>query len=256
MNLPSSPGPPAAWAGNSPARSAGTPTFRRSGPSPAGGPAAPAGVPVRLPGAPVPLDLTDPQSLDALRDLLAREKPPSPGWCAPPAWAKWAGSTRSPGGQLGMIDLNCRAAVGVTQLCLPYLTRGSRVLELCSTAAFQPMPGLGVYAATKAFLQSYTKTLHYELLPRGIHVTAVCPYWVKDTEFIPLAQDGKPGQFRHFPLGLPEPVGGLPLPGRQRPEPVGGHAGDCLHPAPAGGEGDSPCAAGAADGWAAAGVRG
>ena len=105
-----------------------------------------------------------------------------------------------PGDNLAMIDLNCWAAVGVTGLCLPYLTRGSRVLEICSTAAFQPMPGLGVYAATKAFLHSYAKTLHHELLPKGIHVTAVCPYWVKDTEFIPLAQEGKAGQFHHFPL--------------------------------------------------------
>ena len=150
------------------------------------------------PVRPVPLDLTDPQSLDALRDLLAREKPTVTRLVCVGKMGRI--DAVSPADSLGMIDLNCRAAVGVTQLCLPYLTRGSRVLELCSTAAFQPMPGLGVYAATKAFLQSYTKTLHYELLPRGIHVTAVCPYWVKDTEFIPLAQDGKPGQFRHFPL--------------------------------------------------------
>ena len=204
------------------------------------------------PVRPGPPDLTDPQSLDALRDLLAREKPTVTRLvCAAGVGKMGRIDAVSPADSLGMIDLNCRAAVGVTQLCLPYLTRGSRVLELCSTAAFQPMPGLGVYAATKAFLQSYTKTLHYELLPRGIHVTAVCPYWVKDTEFIPLAQAVPP-----LSPGLPEPVGGLPLPGRQRPEPVGGHAGDCLHPAPAGGEGDSPCAAGAADGWAAAGVRG
>ena len=149
------------------------------------------------PVRPVPLDLTDPQSLD----LLAREKPTVTRLvCAAGVGKMGRIDAVSPADSLGMIDLNCRAAVGVTQLCLPYLTRGSRVLELCSTAAFQPMPGLGVYAATKAFLQSYTKTLHYELLPRGIHVTAVCPYWVKDTEFIPLAQDGKPGQFRHFPL--------------------------------------------------------
>ena len=153
------------------------------------------------PVRPVPLDLTDPQSLDALRDLLAREKPTVTRLvCAAGVGKMGRIDAVSPADSLGMIDLNCRAAVGVTQLCLPCLTRGSRVLELCSTAAFQPMPGLGVYAATKAFLQSYTKTLHYELLPRGIHVTAVCPYWVKDTEFIPLAQDGKPGQFRHFPL--------------------------------------------------------
>ena len=83
-----------------------------------------------------------------------------------------------------MIDLNCRAAVAVTTVALPWLVKGSRVLEICSTAAFQPMPYLNVYAATKAFLQSYTKTLHYELLLTGIHVTAVCPYWIRDTEFI------------------------------------------------------------------------
>ena len=120
------------------------------------------------PVRPVPLDLTDPQSLDALRDLLAREKPTVTRLvCAAGVGKMGRIDAVSPADSLGMIDLNCRAAVGVTQLCLPYLTRGSRVLELCSTAAFQPMPGLGVYAATKAFLQSYTKTLHYELLPRG-----------------------------------------------------------------------------------------
>ena len=123
---------------------------------------------MRLPGAPGPLDLTDPQSLDALRDLLAREKPTVTRLvCAAGVGKMGRIDAVSPADSLGMIDLNCRAAVGVTQLCLPYLTRGSRVLELCSTAAFQPMPGLGVYAATKAFLQSYTKTLHYELLPGG-----------------------------------------------------------------------------------------
>ena len=54
-------------------------------------------------------------------------------------------------------------------------------------------------AATKAFLLSYTQTLHYELSPAGIHVTAVCPYWVKDTEFIGIAEKGGHG-FRHYPL--------------------------------------------------------
>ena len=47
---------------------------------------------------------------------------------------------------------------------------------------------------------SYTKALHYELLPRGVHVTAVCPYWVKDTEFIPKAEETSASGFRHYPL--------------------------------------------------------
>lgn len=153
------------------------------------------------PVRPIPLDLTQKGSIQALKALLEEERPNlSVLVCAAGAGKMGDTMSLSPEENDAMIDLNCRAAVAVTTVCFPYLRRGSRVLELCSTAAFQPMPGLNVYAATKAFLMSYTKTLHYECLPKGIHVTAVCPYWVKDTEFIPLAQDEKPGQFRHFPL--------------------------------------------------------
>ncbi len=153
------------------------------------------------PVRPIPLDLADPAGLDRLRDLLDQQKPKIRCLVCAAGFGRMGSiAALDPAESLGMIDLNCRAVVAVTEMCLPYLHRGSRVVEFCSTAAFQPLPGLGVYAATKAFLQSYTKTLHYELRPRGIHVTAVCPYWVKDTEFIPLAKEGKPGQFRHFPL--------------------------------------------------------
>ena len=87
-----------------------------------------------------------------------------------------------------MIDLNCKGAVDVTQICLPYCTRGSRILEICSTAAFQPIQFLNVYAASKSFLYRYSRALNAELMHEGITVTAVCPYWVKDTEFIPAAE--------------------------------------------------------------------
>ncbi len=87
-----------------------------------------------------------------------------------------------------MIDLNCRAAVDVTQICLPYMDSGAKIMEICSTAAFQPIPYLNVYAASKAFLYRYSRALRFELRPRDITVTAVCPYWIKDTEFIPSAR--------------------------------------------------------------------
>lgn len=85
-----------------------------------------------------------------------------------------------------MIDLNCRGAVDMTQIILPYCARGSRVLEICSTAGFQPFQYLNVYAASKSFLYRYSRALNMELLREGtgITVTAVCPYWVTDTEFI------------------------------------------------------------------------
>ncbi|MCI2058942.1 MAG: SDR family NAD(P)-dependent oxidoreductase [Oscillibacter sp.] len=154
-------------------------------------------VPVR----PLPMDLTRPESLEALSALLNREQPEIRVLVCAAGFGR-IGQSRSisAADNSAMIDLNCRAAVDVTSAALPYLHSGSRILEICSTAAFQPMPGLNVYAATKAFLQSYTKALHHELLASGIHVTAVCPYWIRDTEFIPLAQKADPGGFRHFPL--------------------------------------------------------
>ena len=150
---------------------------------------------------PIPMDLTRRESVEELKALLAAEKPEVAVLVFAAGLGRigrtWEISDRD---NDAMIDLNCKAAVDVTSACLPYLRRGSRVLELCSTAGFQPMPELNVYAATKAFLLSYTKTLHYELRGRGVRVTAVCPYWVKDTEFIPKAKEHEPGGFRHFPL--------------------------------------------------------
>ena len=70
-----------------------------------------------------------------------------------------------------MIDLNCRAAVDMTQLSLPYMRAGSRIMEICSTAGFSPFPYLNVYAASKAFLLRYSRALREELIGDGIIVT-------------------------------------------------------------------------------------
>lgn len=157
---------------------------------------------------PLAMDLARRESIQALRELLERERPEILALVCAAGLGRigrsWEISARD---NDAMIDVNCRAVVDVTSACLPYLRRGSRVVELCSTTGFQPMPELNVYAATKAFVQSYAKALHYELRPAGVHVTAVCPYWVKDTEFIPKAKEWEPRGFRHFPLaGRAEPV--------------------------------------------------
>ena len=98
-----------------------------------------------------------------------------------------------------MIDLNCKAAVDMTLISLPYMSAGDRILEICSTAAFQPFQFLNVYAASKSFLYRFTRALRYELWNRKIYVTAVCPYWVKDTEFIPTAKKTQGSRrIKHF----------------------------------------------------------
>lgn len=154
-------------------------------------------VPIR----PLPLDLTKTESITSLKLLFTQIQPDIAVLVNAAGFGRIGLSTAIPAADNdAMIDLNCRAAVAITTAALPYLHRGSRILEICSTAAFQPIPGLNVYAATKAFLQSYTKALHHELMTSGIHVTAVCPYWIQDTEFIPQAQKIDRSGFKHFPL--------------------------------------------------------
>lgn len=157
---------------------------------------------VRVPLRILPWDLTEQARLEQLSELLAQETPRVAMLINAAGFGKIGGvSDIALADCEAMVDLNCRAAVSVTQRALPYMEKGSRILEICSTAAFQPFQYLNVYAATKAFLYRYTRALRVELLKSGIHVTAVCPYWIKDTGFIGTAQDtGNSRYIRHFPL--------------------------------------------------------
>jgi len=84
--------------------------------------------------------------------------------------------------QLEMIDLNCIALSRMTFYCLPYMSEGSRILNLASAAAFCPQPSFAVYAATKSYVLNFSRGIGSELRKKGIIVTAVCPGPV-DTEF-------------------------------------------------------------------------
>lgn len=99
-----------------------------------------------------------------------------------------------------MVDVNCSAAVLLTQMVIPYMARGSHILEVVSCASFLPLPHLNVYAASKAFMQSYTRGLRWELHGTGICATAICPFWVR-TEFMEVAQRTEGAKdVRHFPF--------------------------------------------------------
>ena len=138
------------------------------------------------------LDLTDPASFERLQALYKKEKPEIRLLINASGYGKFdAVEDTDMETELNMIDLNCRAAVDITLSCLPYMQAGDRIIQICSTAAFQPLQHVNIYSATKAFLYHYTRALRMELLPRKISVLAVCPYWVKDTEFIGIAEKGK-----------------------------------------------------------------
>ena len=82
----------------------------------------------------------------------------------------------------GMITLNSQILAEMTYKTLKYMKEGSRIYQLGSLSAFQPVPYIGLYGATKAFVLSFSRALNVELKNRGIRVMAVCPGWVK-TEF-------------------------------------------------------------------------
>jgi short-subunit dehydrogenase len=77
---------------------------------------------------------------------------------------------------LAMVDLNMRAPVVLTARLLPRLrARGGAVINIASTASFQPMPFFAVYAATKSFVLHWSLGLWRELLGTNVHVLCVCP---------------------------------------------------------------------------------
>ncbi len=133
---------------------------------------------------PIPLDLTVPESFSVYKALLEEEKPDISVLVNCAGFGKFGKYDEIPTEEaLGMIDLNCKALVHMTELSLPYMQKGAKIVQIDSLSAFQPVPYLNVYAATKAFVLSYSRGLNVELAPRGISVMAVSPGWVKTPFF-------------------------------------------------------------------------
>jgi short-subunit dehydrogenase len=79
--------------------------------------------------------------------------------------------------QREMIDLNCGALTELARAVLPGMIerKAGGILNVASTAAFQPGPGMAVYFATKAFVLSFSEALHDEAKPYGVKVSCLCP---------------------------------------------------------------------------------
>ena len=136
----------------------------------------------------IPLDLGKRQSIDEYKALLEEHSPEVAVLVNAAGFGHFhAFADISLDAQCDMIDLNARALMGMTHVTLPYLKEGSRVYQLGSLSSFQPVPCINVYAATKAFVLSFSRALGVEWKSRGIRVMAVCPYWVK-TEFFDRAK--------------------------------------------------------------------
>ena len=136
-----------------------------------------------IPVRPIVLDLGEAESFRVFSALLEAEKPDVQLLVNAAGFGKFGDFQGIPlEDDLDMIDLNCKALVAMTRLVLPYMHRGSHILQLDSLSAFQPVPYITTYGATKAFVLSYTRACNAELKPQGIRMMAMNPAWVK-TEF-------------------------------------------------------------------------
>lgn len=131
----------------------------------------------------LPIDITEKESILRLKELLKKEKP----------YVKYLVNGAGYGVHRSlevtdlkdcrnMTDLNCRALTEITRIVLPYCGKKSHIVMLASAAAFVPQPEFAIYAATKAYVLSFSRALAREL--KGyVTVTIVCPGPV-DTEFL------------------------------------------------------------------------
>lgn len=147
---------------------------------------------------PVCLDLCDPDSLNIFQALLKQENPNVKLLVNAAGFGKFGDFDQIPVEEdLRMIDLNCRALVAMTRLTLPYMSAGSHILQLDSLSAFQPVPYIATYGATKAFVLSYARALNAELKPKGIRMMTMNPGWVK-TEFFNHALTTNGGKVQYY----------------------------------------------------------
>ena len=151
-------------------------------------------VPVR----PIVLDLLEHDSFDKIRSLLAQSQPEIRLLVNAAGFGKFgAYHKNSIEDDCRMIDLNCKALLVMTRLCIPYMPAGSHILELDSLSAFQPVPYITTYGATKAFVLSYSRAMNRELKEKGIRVMSMNPGWVK-TEFFRHAFQTNDGEVQYF----------------------------------------------------------
>ena len=139
----------------------------------------------------LPADLGTQEGIETVRTWLSENKPAVRYLINAAGFGVFGDYTQvSEEETVGMIDLNVKALVLISHMVIPYMTRGSNILELGSGSVFTPLPGFNIYASSKAFVYHYSQALAYEVKPLDIAVTVFCPGWVK-TDFFDRAENEK-----------------------------------------------------------------
>jgi len=154
---------------------------------------------VSVPVRPIPLDLLKEESFREMEQRLAAEKPNVKLLVNAAGFGKFGAYHKvSVTDDCRMIDLNCKALLLMTRLCVPYMAPGSHILQLDSLSAFQPVPYITTYGATKAFVLSYSRAMNRELKHKGIRCMTMNPAWVKTEFFSHAFQTNDDNEVQYF----------------------------------------------------------
>ena len=125
---------------------------------------------------PIPMDVSNITRIEELGSMLAEQRVEVQYLINNAGYAKFCSYDDLDVAQsVNMINVNISGVVAMGLVCIPYMPRGSHVINIASQAAFQPLPYQNLYSSTKAFVRNYTRALNVELQDRGISATAVCP---------------------------------------------------------------------------------
>ena len=142
-------------------------------------------------GIVLPADLTRSEEVEKIVSRLKKEKPAIQLLVNNAGFGKFGKFRDVPFKHYkDMIELNIRALTQLTYEALPFMGRGSKLVNVASAAAYVSLPYNSVYAATKAYVLSLTNALASELKQQGIHAMALCP-GPMNTEFFEVFSEGK-----------------------------------------------------------------
>ncbi|MDO5044144.1 MAG: SDR family NAD(P)-dependent oxidoreductase [Coriobacteriia bacterium] len=123
-----------------------------------------------------PVDLINEEELSDFVSALEHENPQVKFLINAAGWGSFEDFKEdSLDRNMSMVDLNVRALVEMTYQVLPYMYKNSHIINMGSVAAFMPLAGASIYAASKSFVLTFSRALHHELKDVGISVTTVCP---------------------------------------------------------------------------------
>ena len=144
---------------------------------------------------PISMDLSDVHNVDILEQRMSEEKVTVCYLVNNAGLAKMGSYKEFSKDEIdSTIKVNCEVPVLLCKACIPFMETGCRIINLSSASAFQPTPYINLYASTKVFLRSYSRSLNVELKGTGITVTVACPSWV-DTEMICHEYNGQKVKF-------------------------------------------------------------